>query len=57
MKKMPPVPPEQRSSKGTGSDPAVEREDKIPPQENPEQKGRHANIKENTTNQGHQQDR
>jgi hypothetical protein len=34
MSKMPPVPPEQRSNKGPGSDPNVVIEDKIPGREN-----------------------
>jgi hypothetical protein len=55
--KMPPVPPEQRSNKGPGSDPEFQAEEKIPGQENFDQQGRHGNIKQNTTNQGYQQDR
>jgi hypothetical protein len=57
MSKMPPVPPEQRSNKGPGSDPNVVIEDKIPGRENFDTQGRHGNIKQNTTNQGYQQDR
>ena len=34
MSKMPPVPPEQRSNKGPGSDPNVVVEEKIPGREN-----------------------
>ena len=58
--KPPPAPPANRSPKGTG-------DDKTPPaktgpspgrrNENPDEKGRGANIAQNTTNQGHQQDR
>jgi hypothetical protein len=57
MSKMPPVPPEQRSNKGPGSDPKVEVEERIPGRENFDTQGRHGNIKQNTTNQGYQQDR
>ncbi|MCP3410568.1 hypothetical protein [Bradyrhizobium sp. CCGB01] len=57
MSEMPPVPAEQRSNKGPGSDPATEPEDKIPERENFDTQGRQGNIKQNTTNQGYQQDR
>ena len=57
MSKMPPVPPEQRSNKGPGSDPKVEIEENAPKRENFDTQGRHGNIKQNTTNQGYQQDR
>jgi hypothetical protein len=57
MSKMPPVPEEQRSPKGPGSDPNVRKEDKIPDRENFDQQGRHGNINQNTHNQGYQQDR
>lgn len=57
MAKMPPVPAEQRSNKGPGSDPATDPEDKVPGRENFDSQGRHGNIKQNTTNQGYQQDR
>jgi hypothetical protein len=57
MKKMPPVPQEQRSPKGPGSDPKVEQDEKVPHGENSDQQGRQSNIKVNTTNQGYQQDR
>ena len=57
MSKMPPVPPEQRSDKGPGSDPKISVEDKVPGQENFDTQGRQGNIKQNTTNQGYQQDR
>jgi hypothetical protein len=56
MSKMPPVPPEQRSNKGPGSD-RFRKEEEIPGRENFDQQGRHGNIKQNTTNQGYQQDR
>lgn len=57
MSKLPPVPPEQRSNKGPGSDPQVSTEDHIPGRENFDTQGRQGNIKQNTTNQGYQQDR
>jgi hypothetical protein len=57
MTKMPPVPPEQRSNKGPGSDPNFQVEEEISGRENFDQQGRHGNIKQNTTNQGYQQDR
>jgi hypothetical protein len=41
MSKMPPVPPEQRSPKGTGSDPKINVEDEIPGRENFDSQGRH----------------
>jgi hypothetical protein len=49
--------PEQRSNKGPGSDPKFQIEEEIPGRENFDQQGRHGNIKQNTTNQGYQQDR
>jgi hypothetical protein len=57
MSKMPPVPAEQRSDKGPGSDPKTETNEKIPSRENFDTQGRQGNIKQNTTNQGYQQDR
>jgi len=57
MTKMPPVPPEQRSPRGTGSDPKLKQDNTVRDRENLDQQGRQANIKENTTNQGYQQDR
>ena len=57
MTKMPPVPPEQRSNKGPGADPKTSVEDNVPGRENFDSQGRHGNIKQNTTNQGYQQDR
>jgi hypothetical protein len=57
MSKMPPVPPEQRSDKGPGSDPKIEVDENIPGRENFDTQGRQGNIKQNTTNQGYQQDR
>ncbi len=55
-KQMPPVPKDQRSPKGPGSDPAVQKHEDSPERENFEQQGRHGNIKQNTHNQGYQQD-
>ena len=55
--RMPPVPPEQRSNKGPGSDPDVTTEEAIPGRKNYDQQGHQGNIKQNTTNQGYQQDR
>lgn len=45
MTKMPPVPPEQRSDKGPGSDPKIETDEKVPGRENFDTQGRHGNIK------------
>ncbi|MCA6120412.1 hypothetical protein J6500_00630 [Bradyrhizobium sp. WSM 1704] len=60
MTKMPPVPPANQSHKGTGDDkqpkPGVGTPGG-PHAENPDQQGQQANIKQNTTNQGYQQDR
>ncbi|WP_332700092.1 hypothetical protein [Bosea sp. (in: a-proteobacteria)] len=61
MSKQPPIPPQNRSDKGPGGPNHAGRD---APQrmagerpENPAQQGRQANIKQNTTHQGHQQDR
>jgi len=58
--KAPPVPPENQSQKGTG-DPKTIPLDQAPHGkqrvQNPEQQGQQGNIKQNTTNQGYQQDR
>ena len=56
-RKMPPVPPAERSSKGPGSDPA-EAKNTVPhgkqaPQ-NLAEEGQRANIRQNTTNLGRQ---
>ena len=56
MTKKPPVPPENRSPKGTGSEQKPEDE-KQAARENFDQQGRHGNIRQNTHNQGYQQDR
>jgi hypothetical protein len=63
MTKMPPVPPANRSPKGPG-DSALARSQKakrdtskdVRP-ENLAEQDRQGNIKQNTTNQGYQQDR
>ena len=61
MTKRPPAaPPENRSPKGTG-DPKTAPADQGPDGGeralNPQQQGHQGNIKQNTTNQGYQQDR
>jgi hypothetical protein len=59
--KPPPVPPSNCSRKGPGPDPDVktERDQAKPPkkEKNAAQQGDRANIRQNTTNQGYQQDR
>ena len=58
--KMPPVPPENRSPKGTGGDAPEARDAGGPdnPQKaNPDKIGQAGNSKVNTTHQGYQQDR
>jgi hypothetical protein len=57
MSKMPPVPPENRSPKGPGADPEASSKEREPPRENLQQQGRQGNIRQNTHNQGYQQDR
>ena len=59
MTKTPPIPPQNRSTKGVGSDEAnVGAKDAKPaPRENLAEQGRQGNIRQNTTNQGRQQDR
>jgi hypothetical protein len=59
MSKLPPVPPANRSPKGPGIDPNVEIADTKPDERvrNLAEQGRQGNIKQNTTNQGYQQDR
>lgn len=58
MSKTPPVPPANQSPKGTG-----DRKSGAPQQtsgsrpENFDEQGQTGNIKQNTTNQGYQQDR
>lgn len=56
--KMPPVPPANRSPKGPGADPDLESgTGETQATRNLAEQGRQGNIKQNTTNQGHQQDR
>jgi len=56
--KMPPVPPENRSPKGPGSDPNAQPDETVKSRgTNLKEQGRYGNIKQNTTNQGYQQDR
>ena len=58
MTTMPPVPPQNRSPKGPGIDPTTKPVNPaLKEPENPEQVGQGGNIKQNTTNQGYQQDR
>jgi hypothetical protein len=62
MSKVPPVPPANRSPKGPGADPNVKLEDQKPADtgsasKNLAEQDRQGNIKQNTTNQGYQQDR
>lgn len=57
--KMPPVPPENRSPKGTGGDPQMTQGQDAgnPQKQNPDKIGQAGNSKVNTTHQGYQQDR
>jgi hypothetical protein len=58
MSKLPPIPPEQRSPKGPGSDPNVVKDEQPSPGDrNLREQGRQGNIYQNTHNQGYQQDR
>ena len=58
MATMPPVPPANQTSKGPVSDTPIKPDDgKVPQRENLAEQGRQGNIKQNTTNQGYQQDR
>ena len=59
ISKAPPVPPKNRSPKGSGETKTLEsdearRGDKPP---NPDKQGQTANTKQNTKHQGYQQDR
>jgi hypothetical protein len=60
-KRLPPVPPASRSPKGPGDQAqpptSADREHADRPPENLEEQDRQGNIKQNTTNQGYQQDR
>ncbi|MHC2331746.1 hypothetical protein [Bradyrhizobium sp. USDA 4454] len=56
--KMPPVPPANRSPKGTGGDPEVKQDTSSKKREdNYAEQGDTANIRENTTNEGYFQGR
>lgn len=57
--KMPPVPNANQSPKGTGDTKQVPDQKPHGHQrvQNPDQQGQQGNIKQNTTNQGYQQDR
>ena len=59
MTNMPPVPPASRSPKSRDPGSHANPDDKKPDdrQRNLDQQGRQGNIKQNTTNQGYQQDR
>jgi hypothetical protein len=59
MTKMPPVPADNRSPKGPGDDKADPggSAPKISRETNTGQQGQQGNIKQNTSNQGYQQDR
>jgi hypothetical protein len=62
-KGMPPVPPDARSTKGPGAKPApgepsdVKTSGNRPIPRDTTKQGRQGNIRQNTTNQGYQQDR
>ncbi|MGY3450771.1 hypothetical protein [Bradyrhizobium sp. USDA 4353] len=61
MTKPPPVPPENQSPMGTGDAKTGNAHEASKPRSavtgNADQQGRTGNIKQNTTNQGYQQDR
>ncbi|CCD94484.1 conserved hypothetical protein [Bradyrhizobium sp. ORS 375] len=61
MTRLPPVPPENQSPMGTGDAKSINAHEASKPSAgvtgNPDQQGRTGNIKQNTTNQGYQQDR
>jgi hypothetical protein len=59
MSKPPPVPPANRSPKGTGSSPAKKPSDAKPDDksQNLREQGDAGNIHQNTHHQGYQQDR
>ena len=58
MSRMPPVPPASRSPKGPGGSPQVEPDtSKDVATDGLGRTGDESNIKQNTTNQGYQQDR
>ncbi len=58
--RLPPVPPQNRSPKGTGETPTettLQERGTDSGRQNFDRQGRQGNIKVNTTNQGYQQDR
>ncbi|HET7413070.1 MAG TPA: hypothetical protein VFJ18_10450 [Pararhizobium sp.] len=58
--KLPPVPPSNRSKKGTGEARQAKPDDAhhgTHGAPNPDKQGQQGNVKSNTTHQGHQQDR
>jgi len=60
VKSQPPVPPASRSYQGTGDDKEAERRHRVPAKDNPSnlaEEGQQGNIRQNTRNQGYQQDR
>ena len=62
MSQLPPVPPQNRSPKGPGADPTISPDITVDKKDHLHQRhlgeqGRQGNIKQNTTNQGYQQDR
>ncbi len=63
MSKAPPIPPAGRTRKGVGSAPQVRDKsdltamDHHPEKRNHAEQGRQGNIRQNTRNQGYQQDR
>jgi hypothetical protein len=56
-RKPPPVPRENRSRNGTGSAPTPRDEKRDAAPKNLSEQGRQGNIRQNTRNQGYQQDR
>jgi hypothetical protein len=57
--KLPPVPEDSRSHKGTGDAGAAKKgqDPHFSPEKNPDKLGQQGNSKVNTTHQGYQQDR
>jgi hypothetical protein len=57
--RLPPVPEDNRSPKGTGTSATADTGDdrNFTPEANPDKMGQQGNSKVNTTNQGYQQDR
>ncbi len=59
MSHPPPIPPGNRSDKGSGEGDHAQADQAAAPKapDNAEQQGRQGNVKQNTTNPGYQQDR